>query len=292
MAAVRDSALDIVARAIGKDQCLLFLGAGVHAPPPAGSLFEYPDAARPPVGSQLSRSLANELDLLGRHPGEDVKNLQRVALFFQIERDRHDLVDAVKRAVHDGKRPSPMLKALAEMNFSIVITTNYDELFERALYAAGKSPKTCIYSKERRVTDDPRGATPQEPIIYKIHGDIKDPKSIVITDEDYIDFVLRMSDKEPFDPVPLGLKFHLTGCTTLFVGYSLLDYNLRLLFKTLRWRLDPSTAPQMYSVDLMPDPLIRSMYDEQHRYLRFIVQNVWAAIPALYRLVMGKEFEP
>jgi hypothetical protein len=55
-----------------------------------------------------------------------------------------------------------------------------------------------------------------------------------VTDEDYIQFVLRMTDKDPYDPVPMSLKHFLKRWTTLFIGYSLLDYNLRLLFKTLR----------------------------------------------------------
>ena len=98
----------------------------------------------------------------------------------------------------------------------------------------------------------PRTRRPQSPVVFKIHGDIDRPESIVVTDEDYIQFLLRMSDKEPYDPVPLKLKSDLTEWTTLFVGYSLLDYNLRLLFKSLRWGIDPANMPDMYSVDSRP----------------------------------------
>jgi len=34
-----------------------------------------------------------------------------------------------------------MLRALAELDFPLVITTNYDNLFENALAAAGKQPR-------------------------------------------------------------------------------------------------------------------------------------------------------
>src|SRR5437764_461352 len=83
--------------------------------------------------------------------------------------------------------------------------------------------------------------------------------------EDYIQFVLRMSDKEPYDPIPLSLKYFLTDWATLFVGYSLLDYNLRLLFKTMRWKIDPANRPDMYSVDMQPDPLILDVWQSQRR---------------------------
>ena len=76
------------------------------------------------------------------------------------------------------------------------------------------------------------------------------------------------------------------------VGYSLLDYNLRLLFKTLRWKIDSASVPDMYSVDYHPDPLIFDVWHNQRRYVKFIAQDVWAFVPRLYERVLGKEFQP
>ncbi|MDQ3677418.1 MAG: SIR2 family protein [Actinomycetota bacterium] len=284
--------LDLVAGGVREQKSILFLGAGVHAAPPEGSPFEYPADQRPPIGSALSRELARTCGLAERYPDEDLGNLQRVALFFEIERSRHQLVDAVRDAVQVNKRPSPMLRALAELDFPLVITTNYDQLFENALAAAGKQPRVAVYTPHLEPTTDYRDPTPHSPVVFKIHGDIARPETIVVTDEDYIQFVLRMSNKDPYDPVPLTLKFYLTGWTTLFVGYSLLDYNLRLLFKTLRWKIDSANLPDMYSVDFRPDPLILDVWQSQRRYVRFIAQDVWSFVPQLYELVRGKELKP
>jgi hypothetical protein len=60
--------------------------------------------------------------------------------------------------------------------------------------------------------------------------------------EDYIDFILRMSDKDPLNPVPKEIKPWFYYWPTLFLGYSLMDYNLRLLFRTLRWKMDPASS--------------------------------------------------
>jgi hypothetical protein len=251
------AALEFVGDAISRQQCILFLGAGVHAPPPEASPFQYPSHQRPPVGAQLSELLAERCELRRHAPNEDPENLQRVSLFYEITRNRSQLVDAVVDAVHTGKEPSPMLRALAELDFPLIITTNYDQLLERAL---------------------------------RDHGDVFAPETIVITDEDYIRFVLRTNDKDPYNPIPLSLKFFLTGWTTLFVGYSLLDYNLRLLFMTLRWRTDKANMPAMYSVDFHPDPLILDVWDNQQRYVKFIAEDVWDFVPRLYKLARGKEF--
>jgi len=281
-----------VAEAVRKQQCILFLGAGAHAPPPVESRFHYPKAQRPPFGAALSRELARDCDLEGRFPGEDVANLQRVALFYEIARSRRQLADAVHTAVHVDRRPSPMLHALAQLDFPLVITTNYDQLFEMALTAAGKQPRVAIYTPHLEATTDYRDPTPQSPVIFKIHGDISRPETLVITDEDYIQFVLRMSNKEPYDPVPLRLKLCLTDWTTLFVGYSLVDYNLRLLFRTLRWSIDRAIVPDMYSVDHRPDPLIFDVWHNQRRYVKFIAQDVWSFVPQLYERVTGEELAP
>jgi hypothetical protein len=182
-----------------------------------------------------------------------------------------------------------MLRALARLPFALIITTNYDQLFEQALREVGKRPRVAVYNPEQEPTTDFRDATAQSPVIYKLHGDIGHRESLVVTDEDYIQFVLRMSDKEPYDPIPLSLKFFLTGSPTLFVGYSLLDYNLRLLFKALRWKIDAANVPDMYSVDFHPDALLVDVWQSQRRYVKFIAQDVWSFVPRLYELARGEE---
>jgi hypothetical protein len=285
------SILRLLGDAVTRGQCILFLGSGVHAPPPAGSALEYPPDQRPPIGRALSRQLASECDFATRFPAEDPGNLQRVALAYEIANSRGRLVDAITAAVDTGRAPSPMLRALARLDFPLVITTNYDQLFEQALREAGKRPRISVYKPHEEPTTDFDNESVQSPVVYKLHGDIAQRESLVVTDEDYIQFVLRMTDKEPFDPIPLSLKHFLKRWTTLFIGYSLLDYNLRLLFKTLRWRIDPARVPDTYSVDLQPDPLILDVWQSQRRYVKFIVEDVWSFVPQLYETVLGEEPE-
>jgi hypothetical protein len=285
------STIELVAESVRAQDCVLFLGAGVHAGPPDGSRFTYPPDVRPPMGSALSRTLAAQCGFADRFSRESPDNLQRVALAYELNSSRKRLVDEIINAVDIDREPSPMLHALARLDFPIVITTNYDQLFEQALRMVGKKPRVSVYRPEHnnQPTADPRRPTAKSPVIYKLHGDINHPESLVITDEDYIQFVLRMGDREQFDPIPLSLKFHLMGATTLFVGYSLLDYNLRLLLKTLRCKVDPANVPDMYSVDRRPDELILKVWEHQRAYVRFIAEDVWSFVPQLYEMVLGEE---
>jgi SIR2-like domain len=283
---------DDIARAVEREECILFLGAGVHCPPPEESGYVYPEEERPPLGSALSNLLATSCDLAGRYPNESTTQLARVSLFFETAKSRKDLVDEIKAAVQVGKRPSPAVRGLAELPFPLVITTNFDQLFERALSDAGKDAELSIYSPDSGVeTRDYPGATPSvtRPFVLKLHGDVGHAESLVVTDEDYIQFVLRMGDKEPYHPIPMTFRFFFMKWTTLFVGYSLVDYNLRLLFKTLRWRIDRANVPDTYSVDLYPDPLILDVWQNQRRYVKFLAEDVWTFVPDLYRKVLGKE---
>ncbi len=288
-----DRILSVVAESVRRQQCILFLGAGVHAPPPNGSAFEYPEEHRPPIGKALSRKLAQISGFAEKFPLEDADDLQRVALAFEVDCSRQELVEAVRTEVHQGKQPSPIVKALAELDFPLIITTNYDRLLERALVAAGKDPHVTVYEPDGdQPTADCPEPTAAEPVVFKIHGDVSHRETIVITDEDYINFVMRMSSKRPYDPVPMTIGYYLTRWTTLFVGYSLLDYNLRLLIKTLRWKVDRANMPAMYSVDFRPDRLVVAVWDEQQRYVKFIAEDAWAFVPKLHELVQGKELKP
>lgn len=287
-----ETAMAYIAGAVSKGECILFLGAGAHCAPPGESGYVYPEEKRPPLGSTLSHRLADICNFAEKFPNESPSNLQRVSLCFETQIGRKQLVELIEEAVHTDKAPSPILCGLAELGFPVVITTNFDRLFERALGDTGREPWLSIYSPHARdeTADYPRFLpTPDNPLLLKIHGDVSRPESIVITDEDYIDFVLRMQDKELFNPVPNTVRLCLSKWTTLFVGYSLVDYNLRLLFKTVRWGLDKANRPVMYSVDIHPDPLILDVLQNQQRYVTFLAEDVWTFVPDLYQRVLGKE---
>src|SRR5712691_2980995 len=123
-------------------KCILFLGAMASAASPPGARFQY--AKTPPSGGDLSRRLAARC----QYPDQDVTNLQRVSLYFEfgLNGARNSLVQAIREEITKFKEvgqagetvesdidPSPALHMLAALPFPIVITTNYDHLFDIAL---------------------------------------------------------------------------------------------------------------------------------------------------------------
>jgi hypothetical protein len=265
----------------------------VHAAPPENSSFTYPAEHQPFLGRELVQKMAVECRFIERFPKESPIDLQRVSLCFETTPGlgRKALVDFLDTHLRVGKKPSPTVEMLAKLPFKIVVTTNYDRLLESALNKVGKDPAVYVYNPAPNtptpdIDEDP---STERPMIYKMHGDLGHRESIVITDEDYITFVQRMSDKQPFHPIPETIRFRLLKWPTLFVGYSLRDYNLRLLFRTLRWRIDPASVPPCFSVDTSPDPLILQVWQHERRFVTFVAQDLWEFIPWLTDKVLAQQ---
>jgi hypothetical protein len=290
--AVSSAALNKLTGRIKSGQSVLFLGAGVHAAPPENSVYKYPEEQRLPLGSQLSELLAATCGFEQALPYESVRDLQRVSLYVETTNGlgRSALVGFLRTQLTTKRKPSPALTMLAELPFRIIVTTNYDHLLESALRNCDKDPLVFVYSPDSNepTPDTLEDPTPERPLVFKMHGDLDAASSIVITDEDYITFAQRMSDKDALHPVPQSIRVRMKQWPTLFIGYSLRDYNLRLLFRTLRWRIDLANFPPAFSVDQYPDPLVVKVLQENLRFVTFVAQDLWTFVPWLYQEVLGK----
>lgn len=100
----------------------------------------------------------------------------------------------------------------------LIVTTNYDKLFEEAY---GRDISTII-------SDSQLPLATKRTNLYKIHGDINVPESIVLTSTDYTNF-FRNHDK----PLWNKIKTLLAEKTIIFLGYSLSDQNIDFLFENV-----------------------------------------------------------
>lgn len=281
---------------VKEGKCILFLGAMASAPSPPESRFAYNHG--PPGGGELSKRLARQCG----YPNDDTWNLARVSLYYETQPhlSRELLVKAIAAEVDEKSLvPSPALYMLAALPFPIIVTTNYDHLFERALRetninGVARDPKVRIYDPDPLATpkDVPLYPEKERPILLKLHGDIGEAASIVVTEEDYIRFIQKMTD-EHFHPIHKKIRSNMLEWPILFIGYSLKDYNLRLLFRTLRWNIDRASFPLSFSVDPRPDNLIVSVWQGgDKKIVSFIQQDLWDFVPALYKQCCGVDYQP
>jgi hypothetical protein len=77
------------------------------------------------------------------------------------------------------------------------------------------------------------------PLVYHLHGHEPVVDSLVITEDDYLDFMVNISQRSTL--IPAVVLDAMTDNTLLFLGYSLNDWNFRVLFAPCR--ISPRTAP-------------------------------------------------
>jgi hypothetical protein len=242
--------MEEIAKAIRNKKCVPFLGAAAN--------MKYEGYAGLPLGMQVSEALADKLNT----PIADKKNLPRVSLVFERKVFRSTLIDNLKTLIPDsGMQPSKVLTLLARLPFDLYVTTNYDRLLETAL--APRNPVVVIQtvnSLEGAEEIATWAATPEEirrPLVYKIHGSFKeagadgfDRSPVIVTEDDYIEF-LTLLRKPEHSILPL-ITSRLSTRTLLFLGYSLEDWDFRVVYRTLVSDDDEAFRPASYSVQLEP----------------------------------------
>lgn len=137
-------------------------------------------------------------------------------------------------------------KIIANFNFHIIYTTNYDRWIEKA-FEYYKKP----YIKMTGIYDLTKPTTGKTQII-KFHGDFDDDTSIVLTESSYFN---RLGFEEPLD---MKLRSDILGRSLLFIGYSLNDLDIRyLLYKlNMLWEgSNESIRPRSYIFMLSGNPV-------------------------------------
>jgi hypothetical protein len=93
-------------------------------------------------------------------------------------------------------------------------------------------------------------------VILKVHGDNK-LDSFVITEDHYIEYIERAADLRKLLPVKLAAK--LKNSHLLFLGYSLRDWNLRVVLHRL-WKEQEGRTFKSWAVQASPDPIDRKAW--------------------------------
>ena len=118
---------------------------------------------------------------------------------------------------------SPAHDALARLPLDLVWTSNYDSLVEDSFRAGGR--KVRVKNSAAKLLE--AGPRP-ETTVFKLHGDLGDPETIVITRDDYRNYTRR------FPGFRDRLRSDLSERTFLFLGFSFTDPHLDLILSELR----------------------------------------------------------
>ena len=173
------------------------------------------------------------------------------------------------------------LRVLARLPVSIYITTGYYDFVERALEAEGKKPRTrlCLWNlKPENVEPEHRYdenyvPDPKNPVVFHLFGIEQYPSSLVLSEDDYLDFLIHLARDGSNDSgnraIPPYLEAELTTSSLMMLGYRLHDWDFQVLFRGLinankenTYSRRPSLAIQLDQVDTRDDARIREYLDK------------------------------
>lgn len=143
----------------------------------------------------------------------------------------NELYEFISSAISSATVPSQIHSMIARLPFRAIITTNFDTLLERALNHK-IDPFTWKDS-----TEVFSAVTKAQPFLWKIHGDIRLPQSLVLTLTHF---------REQIHGAALNrdsLSVLLSTTRMLFIGHSLRDSDLLFTMDELRMRYGDAFGP-------------------------------------------------
>jgi hypothetical protein len=166
-----------------------------------------------------------------------------------------------------------------------IITTNYDDLIEKTYLQRGK------YYSHISVEDEVAKASSTR-YLLKVHGDFKDGyqgKYIVLKENDYLNYEIN------YPLISTLMKTIMATNTLIFIGYSLGDYNIKLLLNWVKHYQKDSNKPFFIYTDSTPIDKSTFAYYEK-KGLRLIDSNQIITskpdeYPKRYTAVMQKLIE-
>lgn len=130
-------------------------------------------------------------------------------------------------------------RVLASLPFAVYITTNPDTLLESALKEAGKSPESeiCRWNSDLltlpSIYDNEPDYRPDvnRPLVYHLFGLLSVPDSVVLTEDDYFDYLIGVTSNK--DLIPGVVRAALANSALLFLGFQIDGWNFRVLFRSI-----------------------------------------------------------
>lgn len=170
--------LDIIAGLLWDRHASLFVGAGFSK-----NATLLPGGKMPPDWNELGNLFFEKARKHKPTPKErEYANVLRLAEEVECVYGRDALFNIIQESINDNYlEPSDLHMKLLSFPWRDVFTTNYDTLLERAADKLNEQRKK-VYTI---ISSDQEIGFSTPPFLIKLHGDIKVPNSIVITEEDY-----------------------------------------------------------------------------------------------------------
>lgn len=272
---------NLIREGLCQGRVIPFLGSGASlcGRDPQQQPWSVDDAACLPSASELASHLVKRTSF----PQGETPDLTKVAQYYHVVAGRQGLQQELHQVFDRRCSPSSLHTFLADIPSPLlIVTTNYDDLVERAFDSKGRRYDLVIHttdptSGDRLLWWSQGGAEPCEvlpnrldidlrtvTVIYKMHGGVDRQRperdQYVITEDDYIDFLARMTRNKAI-PAIFAEPFQTRHF--LFLGYSLRDWNLRVVLNRIDRDLRRPRDIKSWAIQHQPSPLEQRFWQER-----------------------------
>jgi hypothetical protein len=135
---------------------------------------------------------------------------------------------------------------LADLRLPLYVTTNFDNFMTLALRAKEQSPRreTIAWREppQKEAGSPHYDLSPPvdrhvPPVVLHLFGTDDKPLSMVLTQDDYLDYLARISRDYQY-LIPTSVNARLASTTLLFLGYRLEDIDLKVIMRGLLANVD------------------------------------------------------
>lgn len=235
--------LNQIIKANEDESLAIFVGAGV-------SKSSESENFKMPTWSDLISGLTKDLNI------ENENDYLKVAQLYYLTFKEHQYYKKIKQFFPDNTPYTKIHETIFEINPHVVITTNWDDILESAVY-----DKSYFYSII--ASDKDLMTSSLEKKVIKMHGDFKN-HNIVFKEDDYINY------ERNFPLIENYIKSIISTHTVLFIGYSYNDIDLKHVIK---WAQSHSEVrPPMFLVTFDETPS-KIKYLENHGITTLVISE-------------------
>ncbi len=133
----------------------------------------------------------------------------------------------------DGGTQDPLL-IIADLPLPLYLTTSPHTFLETALERSGRKP-VSDYSRWHPGLgnfDKTHKPTPTEPLVFHLFGLDTDASSLLLTEDDYLQFLVAVSQEngKENDPIPGLVRQAMSTSAPVLLGYEMSSWAFRVLF--------------------------------------------------------------
>jgi hypothetical protein len=155
-------------------------------------------------------------------------------------------------------------RLLAQLPLPIYITANVNNLLAKALKEIGKDPQVviCPWYKQKREPDAAEDEDEEEgrrttifdrertlyrttPLVYHLFGRLGNDQSLVLTEDEYFDYLISVSRN--WQLIPKRVLQKLANSALLFLGFQMDDWSLRTFLRLITVRQEGGRRRDQYT---------------------------------------------